>query len=175
MRKRPQARLTPITLAPAVLVVVLLLAFAVPTFAGARDRAENRAVQADLTNALKVQLSQYLATGAFTTDQEVLTAEARGIAWSVWPTRSWDASTCRQRICVLLGTLPGDSSGPGGNLGRDPGTVCLLSQAGTGEFFKIIAVTQPTETIRYVRGGSEAVSRIACDSTSIAAGSPSAW
>jgi type II secretory pathway pseudopilin PulG len=175
MHKRPQARLTPITLAPAVLVVAILLAFAVPTFASARDRADNRAVQADLTSALKIQLSHYLATGTFTNDPELLMAEARGIPWSAWPTGAWDSGTCRQRICVLLGTVPGGSSGPGGNLGRDPSTVCLLSQAGTGEFFQIIAVTQPTETIRYVRGGSDAVSRIACDSTSVSAGGPAAW
>jgi type IV pilus assembly protein PilA len=71
-----------------VLIIAILLAIAVPTFLGARQRAQDRAVQSNLRNALMVEKSIYTdarayssnvtATGPLKTGEPSLTFRANG-------------------------------------------------------------------------------------------------
>jgi len=79
---------TLIELMVVVLIIAILIAIAIPTFLGARTRAQNRAVQANLRNALTVEKSYYTdaqlyssdvtATGPLKLGEPVLTYVADG-------------------------------------------------------------------------------------------------
>jgi len=51
-----------------VLIIAILLTIAVPTFLGARRRAQNRSVQSNLRNALTVEKSIYSDTRAYSSN-----------------------------------------------------------------------------------------------------------
>jgi type IV pilus assembly protein PilA len=59
---------TLIELMVVVLIIAILIAIAIPTFLGARTRAQNRAVQANLRNALTVEKSVYTDAQAYSAD-----------------------------------------------------------------------------------------------------------
>jgi type IV pilus assembly protein PilA len=59
---------TLIELMVVVLIIAILIAIAIPTFLGARTRAQNRAVQANLRNALTVEKSVYPDAQAYSSD-----------------------------------------------------------------------------------------------------------
>jgi type II secretory pathway pseudopilin PulG len=56
----------------ALVMVPLLLAIAIPTFLGARERAQDRAVQSNLRNALVAEKTRVVDTGAWTDDPSAL-------------------------------------------------------------------------------------------------------
>jgi type IV pilus assembly protein PilA len=59
---------TLIELMVVVLIIAILIAIAIPTFLGARTRAQNRAAQANLRNALTVEKSIYTDAQAYSAD-----------------------------------------------------------------------------------------------------------
>ena len=59
---------TLIELMVVVLIIAILIAIAIPTFLGARTRAQNRAVQANLRNALTVEKSVYTDAQVYSSD-----------------------------------------------------------------------------------------------------------
>ena len=59
---------TLIELMVVVLIIAILIAIAIPTFLGARTRAQNRAVQANLRNALTVEKSVYTDAQLYSSD-----------------------------------------------------------------------------------------------------------
>jgi type IV pilus assembly protein PilA len=79
MRRRLQGEqreggFTLIELMVVVLIIVILIAIAIPTFLGARQRAQNRAAQSSLRNALTAAKTIY-------TDAQSYTARARRRCW----------------------------------------------------------------------------------------------
>src|SRR5262249_52552081 len=58
-RDRDESGFTLIELMVVVLIIAILIAIAIPTFLGARQRAQNRATQSDLRNALTAQKTFY--------------------------------------------------------------------------------------------------------------------
>ena len=72
MRRRLQGEreggFTLIELMVVVLIIAILIAIAIPTSLGARTRAQNRAVQANLRNALTVEKSVYTDAQAYSSD-----------------------------------------------------------------------------------------------------------
>jgi type IV pilus assembly protein PilA len=72
MRRRLQGEreggFTLIELMVVVLIIAILIAIAIPTFLGARTRAQNRAVQSNLRNALTVEKSVYTDAQAYSGD-----------------------------------------------------------------------------------------------------------
>jgi type IV pilus assembly protein PilA len=73
---------TMIELMVVVLIIAILLAIAIPTFLGARRRAQNRAAQASLRIAVTAEMA-YMSSGAqtFTSNPNVLQAEEYGLYW----------------------------------------------------------------------------------------------
>jgi type IV pilus assembly protein PilA len=69
-----------------VLIIAILLAIAIPTFLGARNRANSRAAQSDLRNALTGEQTLYASNQTFSADTAVAlpTIEA-GIQWTAPP------------------------------------------------------------------------------------------
>ena len=59
-----------------VLIIAILIAIAIPTFLGARERAQDRAAQSNLRNALTAAKVHYTDTENYTASTGVLTAAA---------------------------------------------------------------------------------------------------
>ena len=66
--EREEGGFTLIELMVVVLIIAILIAIAIPTFLGARTRAQNRAAQANLRNALTVEKSVYTDALAYSAD-----------------------------------------------------------------------------------------------------------
>ena len=63
---RPRGGFTLIELMVVVLIIGILVAIALPTFIGARDRAENRAAEEDVRTGLVAALTFYADNGVYT-------------------------------------------------------------------------------------------------------------
>jgi type IV pilus assembly protein PilA len=65
---------TLIELMVVVLIIAILIAIAIPTFLGARQRAQNRSAQSNIRNALTAEKTTYTDTQAYTSTSATLTA-----------------------------------------------------------------------------------------------------
>ena len=65
-----------------VLIIAILIAIAIPTFLGARKRAQDRAVQSYLRNALTAQKAYYADNEVYTTDAGTLGALEPSLTFS---------------------------------------------------------------------------------------------
>lgn len=63
---------TLIELMVVVLIIAILIAIAIPTFLGARERAQDRAAQSDLRNAFTAQKVHYTDDQVYTEDATIL-------------------------------------------------------------------------------------------------------
>ncbi|MDP8957770.1 MAG: prepilin-type N-terminal cleavage/methylation domain-containing protein [Actinomycetota bacterium] len=65
-----------------VLIIAVLIAIAIPTFLGARQRAQDRAAQQMLVNGLKVEKIWKAENGWYTADSAVLESEEPALDWN---------------------------------------------------------------------------------------------
>jgi type IV pilus assembly protein PilA len=123
---------TLIELMVVVLIIAILIAIAIPTFLGARKRAQDRAVQSNLRNALTAEKVYYTDAQAYTTNGPALTSIEPSLTYAaaVSPT---DIRTVR----VLVGNITTGAT-------INSGVVCLAAQSASGTTFALKDVAAGT-------------------------------
>jgi type IV pilus assembly protein PilA len=72
---------TLIELMVVVLIIAILIAVAIPTFLGARQRAQDRAAQSNIRNGLVAEKTYYTDNQAYTANAALLDAIENAITW----------------------------------------------------------------------------------------------
>jgi type IV pilus assembly protein PilA len=111
---RSEEGFTLIELMVVVLIIAILLAIAIPTFLGARSRAQDRAAQSNLRNALTTEKTYYTDAQAYTATTASLTAIEPNLVFAALPANG---------IAV---TQPSDTS-----------VVCLTRTSASGTVFAV--------------------------------------
>jgi type IV pilus assembly protein PilA len=118
-RRDEEEGFTLIELMVVVLIIAILIAIAIPTFLGARQRAQDRAAQSDLRNALTAEKTFYTDGESYTNDTAALTAIEPSLKWNTavdtGPMVTWAAATS--------------------------GTVCMARQSKSGTTFAIADIS----------------------------------
>jgi type IV pilus assembly protein PilA len=118
---------TLIELMVVVLIIGILLAIAIPTFLGARDRANDRSAQSNLRNALTAEKTLYTDSQTYTD-----TSNASGLValQGVEPSLTWQpaAPTAPRQVAA---TVTGST------------TVVLVAHSDTGKCFYIGDISAP--------------------------------
>ena len=119
-RRDDEEGFTLIELMVVVLIIAILIAIAIPTFLGARERAQNRAAQSNLRNGLTAEKTYF-------TDDEVFSADmsAGGDLDSIEPSLKWGAAA--DEVAVVIGTADGVADS----------LVCLQTDSKSGSTFAI--------------------------------------
>src|SRR3954471_22683225 len=86
LRKRLEGRteegFTLIELMVVVLIIAILLAIAIPTFLGARGKAQDRAAQSNLRNALTAEKTYYTDNHAYTASSPAVASTEPNLTFS---------------------------------------------------------------------------------------------
>ena len=114
-RRDDEQGFTLIELMVVVLIIAILIAIAIPTFLGARQRAQDRAAQSDLRNGLTAEKTVYTDNQSY----DATTATMKGIESSL----DWGG-----KLTVVVG----DAVNAG-----DKGVVCLTEASKSGTTFSI--------------------------------------
>jgi type IV pilus assembly protein PilA len=77
-----EAGFTLIELMVVVLIIAILIAIAIPTFLGARQRAQDRAAQSNLRNGLTAEKTYYTDTQIYTANTATLDGIENAITWA---------------------------------------------------------------------------------------------
>jgi type IV pilus assembly protein PilA len=89
---------TLIELMVVVLIIAILIAIAIPTFLGARQRAQDRATQSDLRNALTAEKTYYSDKQAYSAAAATMSAIEPSLKWGAALTVAVSADTLS--MCV---------------------------------------------------------------------------
>ena len=123
-RNRGEDGFTLIELMVVVLIIAILIAIAIPTFLGARQKAQDRAAQSDLRNALTAVKTAYV-------DSQSYAADASANAWaSIEPSLGWVSTGGTS-------TAPGDISTDA----TQADTVVLANYSASGKCWYLKDVT----------------------------------
>jgi type IV pilus assembly protein PilA len=164
-RRDDEDGFTLIELMVVVLIIAILIAIAIPTFLGARQRAQDRAAQSDLRNGLTAEKVVYTDLQAYTTD--ITSVAPNGLKyiessldWAVTltPTVTPVQQTGVQKGNVTLGTTLTD------------GVVCLTEVSKSGRTYTIVDVSAGTAAGTYF--GKAALA--SCDDT-VVGGMAASW
>jgi type IV pilus assembly protein PilA len=119
-RRDEEQGFTLIELMVVVLIIAILIAIAIPTFLGARQRAQDRAAQSDLRNALTAEKTVYTDNQSYT----AVTATMSGIE----PSLNWNGATAGGRTAT---TVTADAAG---------NVVCVTETSKSGTVFSLADV-----------------------------------
>jgi len=136
-RRDEEQGFTLIELMVVVLIIAILIAIAIPTFLGARQRAQDRAAQSDLRNGLTAEKTVYTDNQQY----DATTANMQAIESSL----NWNgANTQKTALNVTVGsssvTTPND-------------TVCLSEASKSGTMFNVADVASGANAGTYFNKG----------------------
>jgi type IV pilus assembly protein PilA len=123
--ERPEGGFTLIELMVVVLIIAILIAIAIPTFLGARKRAQDRQAQANIRNALLAEKTVYTDSQAYTATAATLAGIESSLTFNSAPTTA-DASARTVGV-----TLP---------VTGNTDIVCIGSKSKSGAVFLIADV-----------------------------------
>jgi type IV pilus assembly protein PilA len=149
--RKDEEGFTLIELMVVVLIIAILIAIAIPTFLGARQRAQDRAAQSNLRNALTAEKTYY-------TDSEVYSNVVADVK-AIEPSLDWEAAAAPS------------ASGKVAVETQDTGNiVCVEAQSKSGTFFILADIATGGGAGTYYNKGAATV---ACPASSAAA--PAGW
>ena len=102
-RERDDEGFTLIELMVVLLIIAILMAIAIPTFLGARNTANARASQSNLTNALTAEQTYWTNNQSFTASTTALAGIEASLAWSTTAAATEGGNT----VTVTVGTTSG--------------------------------------------------------------------
>ena len=97
-RQDDEQGFTLIELMVVVLIIAILIAIAIPTFLGARQRAQDRAAQSDLRNGLTAEKTVYTDTQVYDTTAATLKGVESSLDWGGKLTMTISAD--KQSVCL---------------------------------------------------------------------------
>jgi type IV pilus assembly protein PilA len=122
-RRDNEEGFTLIELMVVVLIIAILIAIAIPTFLGARSRAQDRAAQSDLRNGLTAEKTYYTDNEAYVDDGAASDfAELKGIE----PSLKWGTDLTAGELTVAISA--------------DGSVVCLSKDSKAGGTFSLADV-----------------------------------
>ena len=120
---------TLIELMVVVLIIAILIAIAVPTFLGARQRAQDRAAQSVLRNALTAEKTYYTDNQTYTGDPAALKAIEPGLSFLSWDAGNWDTASATRSETAVYNAW-------------NPALVILTTRSASGRRFALVSMDQ---------------------------------
>ena len=102
-RRQDDEGFTLIELMVVILIIAILLAIAIPTFLGARQRAQNRAAQSNIRNAFTAEKTFYTDSQVYTNSAAAMTAIEPSLSY----TQTGRNATAATRTVLLVVNLAG--------------------------------------------------------------------
>ena len=135
-RRDEEDGFTLIELMVVVLIIAILIAIAIPTFLGARARAQDRAAQSDLRNGLTAEKTVYTDLQIYVADETEMQAVESSLNWNDINSTGLNVLN----VSVSTSEVADD-------------TVCLDEESKSGEVFRLVDIAAGPDAGTYYERG----------------------
>ena len=137
-RRDEEDGFTLIELMVVVLIIAILIAIAIPTFLGARARAQDRAAQSDLRNGLTAEKTVYTDLQVYSADTATMVGVESSLNWN--DTKGTGLNVLN--VVVSTSSVTDD-------------TVCLDEESKSGEVFRLVDIAAGADAGTYYERGMD--------------------